>query len=84
MTVPAALVLAAAITGCGGAGDRPMTPEERAQAIRALQAQPLERDVRPDKCDEAPQSAQIYARQTHFSGSEAFDSWGCNGPRSSP
>ena len=69
------ILLALGLAGCGGAAGA---------AATAPRAQPLRGDARPDRCSEASRTALAEARADHFNGPEAFDSFGCNGPRVGP
>ena len=64
--------------GCAAAADeRPLTAADKEQLLRAAQAQRLLKDLDVSRCGSSSKTAQVQARNSGFSGADAFDSRNC-------
>ena len=76
----AALALCSALGGCAGAAggnDRPLTPAEREQFVRAAQARTNGIDPRQSPCRLSSRAAQVQARDGRYQGPDFMDTKGC-------
>jgi hypothetical protein len=75
------LWFAGALLGCGASpGDRPLTAQEREQAMRAAQAEALRGEVGPSRCGSGTEMSRLQGRMSKHAGADGFDGGGCPPP----